>query len=274
MEGTEQWKVQVEQLKVQMEQWLERGLEFVHQIPPIQLYVGVVIVHGETFGNLKLTTPCLLAARLFKRRKSNTIVLSGLSGSGKTILFYQLRDGSSHQGTVTSMEPNEGTFVLHSEIAKKDKLKPVHLVDVPGHSRLRAKLDDFLPQAAGVVFVVDALDFLPNCRAASEYLYDILTNASVVKKKIPVLILCNKTDKVTAHTKEFINRQMEKEIDKLRVSRSAISTADISNDFTLGIPGKAFSFTQCYNKVAVAEASGLTGEVSEVEQFIRENVKF
>lgn len=49
-----------------------------------------VIVHGETFGNLKLTTPCLLAARLFKRRKSNTIVLSGLSGSGKTILFYQV----------------------------------------------------------------------------------------------------------------------------------------------------------------------------------------
>lgn len=30
----------------------------------------------------------------------------------------QLRDGSSHQGTVTSMEPNEGTFVLHSEITK------------------------------------------------------------------------------------------------------------------------------------------------------------
>ena len=49
-----------------------------------------VIVYGETFGNLKLTTTCLLAARLFKRRKSNTIVLSGLSGSGKTILFYQV----------------------------------------------------------------------------------------------------------------------------------------------------------------------------------------
>lgn len=30
----------------------------------------------------------------------------------------QLRDGSSHQGTVTSMEPNEGTFLLHSESAK------------------------------------------------------------------------------------------------------------------------------------------------------------
>lgn len=48
-------------------------------------------------------------------------------------------------------------------------MKPVHIVDVPGHSRLRPKLDEFLPQAAGIVFVVDALEFLPNVRAASEY---------------------------------------------------------------------------------------------------------
>lgn len=61
--------------------------------------------------------------------------------------------------------------------------------------------------------------------------------------------------------------------DKLRASRSAISDADISNDFTLGIPGEAFAFSQCRNKVTIAEASGLTGEVAQVEQFIREHVK-
>lgn len=44
------------------------------------------------------------------------------------------------------------------------------------------------------------------------YLYDILTKAIVVRKKIPVLILCNKVDKVTAHTKEFIRKQLEKEM--------------------------------------------------------------
>ncbi|XVE57367.1 hypothetical protein DITRI_Ditri04bG0085800 [Diplodiscus trichospermus] len=44
------------------------------------------------------------------------------------------------------------------------------------------------------------------------YLYDILTKASVVKKKIPILICCNKSDKVTARTKEFIRKQMEKEM--------------------------------------------------------------
>ncbi|PON44851.1 Small GTP-binding domain containing protein [Parasponia andersonii] len=254
-----------EEWKTQLEQWWNQALRYIHQIPQDQLYAALAV--------LIFTFLFLILVRLLKRTKSNTIVLSGLGGSGKTVLFYQLRDGSSHQGTVTSMEPNEGTFVLHSEKAKNGKPKPVHVVDVPGHSRLRPKLDEFLPQAAGIVFVVDALEFLPNCRAASEYLYEVLTKASVVKKKIPVLIVCNKTDKVTAHTKEFIRKQMEKEIDKLRASRTAVSEADIANEFTLGVPGDAFSFTQCHNKVTVAEASGLTGEISQVEQFIREHVR-
>ncbi|KAF2286696.1 hypothetical protein GH714_023679 [Hevea brasiliensis] len=142
--------------------------------------------------------------------------------------------------------------------------KAVHLVDVPGHSRLRPKLDEFLPQAAGIVFVVDALEFLPNY---------VEFQSKVVKRKVPVLICCNKADKVTAHSKEFIRKQLEKEIDKLRASRSGISEADVANEFTLGIPGEAFSFSHCSNKVTIAESSGLTGEISQVEQFIREHVR-
>ncbi|KAL0336132.1 UNVERIFIED_CONTAM: hypothetical protein Sradi_4825100 [Sesamum radiatum] len=258
-------KEKVEELKIQLQQLLKETQEFVRKIPPPQLYAAI--------GVVLFTVLFFLVIRLFKRRSSNTILLTGLSGSGKTVLFYQLRDGSSHQGTVTSMEPNEGTSVLHSETSKKGKIKPVHIVDVPGHSRLRPKLDEFLSQAAGIVFVVDAVEFLPNVRAASEYLYDILTKASVVKKKIPLLILCNKVDKVTAHTKDFIRRQLEKEIDKLRASRTALSSADITNEFSLGVPGEAFAFSQCQNKVTVAEASGLTSDISQLEQFIREYVK-
>lgn len=233
--------------------------------PDVQLYIAASVIF--------LTILVSLLLRLFKRKKSNTIVLAGLTGSGKTILFYQLRDGSSHQGTVTSMDPNEGTFVLHSETSKSAKIKPVHLVDVPGHSRLRPKLDDYMPQAAGVIFVVDSLEFLPNCRSAAEYLYDILTKASVVKKSIPLLIVCNKTEKVTAHSKDFIRKQLEKEIDKLRASRTVMSDADITSEYTLGESGQPFTFSQCHNKVTLAEASGLTGDISQVEAFIREHVK-
>ncbi|WVZ13199.1 hypothetical protein V8G54_017729 [Vigna mungo] len=109
-----------------------------------------------------------------------------------------------------------------------------------------------------------------SARQIQGYLYDLLTKGSVVRKKIPVLILCNKTDKVTAHTKEFIRRQMEKE---MYAFKSAISAADIANEFTLGVPGEPFSFTQCSNKVTAADASGLTGEISQLEEFIREHVK-
>jgi signal recognition particle receptor subunit beta len=61
--------------------------------------------------------------------------------------------------------------------------------------------------------------------------------------------------------------------DKLRVSRNAVSDADVTNEFTLGVPDEPFSFTQCANKVTTADASGLTGEISQLEEFIREHVK-
>ncbi|XP_074284363.1 uncharacterized protein LOC141608959 isoform X2 [Silene latifolia] len=256
LEGFEVAKMKVQEVSVQAQQKIK-------VTPDAHLYTAAAV--------LVLTILVSLILRLFKRKKSNTFVLAGLTGSGKTVLFYQLRDGSSHQGTVTSMDPNEGTFVLHSESAKK--VKPVHLVDVPGHARLRPKLDEYLTQAAGLVFVVDALEFLPNCRAAAEYLYDILTKASIVKRKIPVQIVCNKTEKVTAHSSEFIRKQLEKEIDKLRASRTGVSDADITSEYTLGVPRKAFTFAQCHNKVTLAEASALTGDVSQVEVFIREQVK-
>ncbi|PKA61706.1 hypothetical protein AXF42_Ash008536 [Apostasia shenzhenica] len=254
----EQWVYHIKQQVSQIEQWIR-------QQPADQLYIAIAAV--------VIASALLILFRTFNRSKANSIILAGLSGSGKTILFYQLRDGSAHHGTVTSMEPNDDTFLLHSEVEKKGKIKPVRVVDVPGHSRLRSKLDEFLPHAAGLIFVVDALDFLPNCRAVAEYLYDILTKAIIVKKKIPVLILCNKTDKVTAHSKEFIRKQLEKEIDKLRTSRTAISSADVSSEYTLGVSGEAFSFSQCHNKLSIAEASGITGEISQAEQFIREHVK-
>lgn len=61
--------------------------------------------------------------------------------------------------------------------------------------------------------------------------------------------------------------------DKLRASRTGALAADIADEFRLGVPGEAFVFSQCHNKVTVAEASGLMGEISQLEQFIREHVR-
>ncbi|KAL1550851.1 signal recognition particle receptor subunit beta-like isoform X1 [Salvia divinorum] len=254
-------KEKLDELKIQLQQLLNEAQEFVQQIPPAQLCTAVGVVLFTVF----LFT---VMYYLLKHRSANTILLTGLSGSGKTVLFYQLRDGSCHQGSVTSTKPNEGRFLLHSEANKlqKGKMKHVHVVDVPGHSRLLAKLDEFLSRAAGIVFVVDSVEFLPHLRIASEYLYDILTNASVVKRKTPLLLLCNKIDRVTAHSMDFIRRQLEKEM-------TVLSSADTSDEHTLGVVGEAFAFSQCHNKVTTAEASGLTGDIYHLEQFISECVK-
>lgn len=80
------------------------------------------------------------------------------------------------------------------------KIKPVHLVDVLGHSRLRPKLDEYMPQNVGDIDNTDSLELLVHCPFAAECLYDVL------------LIVCNKTEKVTAHSKDFIRKQLEKEM--------------------------------------------------------------
>lgn len=51
---------------------------------------------------------------------------------------------------------------------QKSKIKPVHVVDVPGHAGLKPKLDEVLPQAAGIVFAVDAQDFLSTMQVVAE----------------------------------------------------------------------------------------------------------
>ena len=61
--------------------------------------------------------------------------------------------------------------------------------------------------------------------------------------------------------------------EKLRASRTGISDADVTSEYTLGVAGQPFAFSQCQNKVALAEASALTGEIAEVEEFIREVVR-
>ncbi|CAN6681606.1 unnamed protein product [Malus baccata var. baccata] len=232
-------------------------------------YSGLAIHLILTFvGYVLLVHSCLNAQKLISRH----------SGSGKTVLFYQLRDGSSHQGTVTSIEPNDGYFVLHSENSKGGKENPVHLIDIPGHSRLRAQLDDFLPQAAGILqydiekWLLCSWHFIcyelkgSNDQLCNQLLESIGLQIVHLKKLKPFLLDIN-----GGTISPFLFNKIPNE--KLRASRSAISAADIANDFTLGVPGEVFSFSHCQNKVTVAEASGLTGEISRVEQFVREHVK-
>lgn len=59
--------------------------------------------------------------------------------------------------------------LISSLFLQKGKIKPVHIVDVPGHPKLRPQLEELLPKSCCLVFLVDALDFMPHKEAAAEY---------------------------------------------------------------------------------------------------------
>ncbi|CAI5461478.1 unnamed protein product [Closterium sp. Yama58-4] len=185
----------------------------------------------STIGVLLASLIFLLAVRLaFSGPRFNTIVLLGLCGAGKTSLWYKLRDGSTHGGTVTSMAVNDDKFPLHAELSKNPRARPVHLVDLPGHPRLRSLGAPFLSRTCGIVFLVDALDFTLNIRPNAEYLYELLSSAAVQRRRVPLLLACNKMEKVTAHSVEFIRKQLEKELEKLRSSRHSMASVGSSKD--------------------------------------------
>jgi signal recognition particle receptor subunit beta len=102
------------------------------------------------------------------RRSRDALLLLGLSGCGKTALFSRLSRPPAAappplQPTVPSMAENV------CRLARVGR-RPLRCVDLPGHARLRSRLDAFAPSAAGLVFVVDGREvaFLPSSRDAAE----------------------------------------------------------------------------------------------------------
>eukprot|EP00898_Chlorokybus_atmophyticus_P000229 jgi/Chlat1/1206/Chrsp115S00739 len=214
--------------------------------------------------------------------KADSILIVGLMGAGKTALFSQLRDGTVHNGTVTSLDKNEGRFILNSEKVKAPRARPVHVVDLPGHPRLQLKAEPYIGSARGIVFVIDAVELLPNSRSIAERMYELLTNRSIHKRRIPLLVACNKMDNLNAHTVEFIRKRLEKELDQLRSTKNTLSEASTaavraagssSGEVYLGSKTEAFKFSQLPNKVSFAETSVAQGNIADVERFIRERIR-
>eukprot|EP00967_Tisochrysis_lutea_P012916 scaffold14416_cov22-Tisochrysis_lutea.AAC.1 len=126
----------------------------IKQIPPEILLSSIILVAVFFL---------LLVLRALSRPSKSTlppVLLVGPCGAGKTALFFALRDASLHNGTVASMQENEGMVQLQGE--KGSKKGQARLLDVPGHERLRHKLEQHLSDACAVVFVVDATDITPH----------------------------------------------------------------------------------------------------------------
>lgn len=109
------------------------------------------------------------------------------------------------------------------------------LLDTPGHGKLRhlALAQVSSPVIRGVVFVLDSS--LTDIRGTAEYLYEILlalqrsASAAGTGPSKRLLIACNKSDVFTALPASKIQKLLEEEITKMRVSR-AKGILDVEDD--------------------------------------------
>lgn len=149
--------------------------------------------------------------------------------------------------------------------------KPKTLVDFPGHPKLSGGLVDYLAKARGIIFVIDAATLARNLRNVTDYLYGILAEPIVRKQKTPILIVCNKTDLVTALKEAKAKILLEDEIARLRTTRSAAHDAvggDVQEDSYLGFEGEDFKFDHLENPIEFASCSVVNDNIEAVTEWI------
>ncbi|XP_051164410.1 signal recognition particle receptor subunit beta [Leptopilina boulardi] len=190
----------------------------------------------------------LFLVTLWRRRKSagNSILITGLSDAGKTILFSRLLD-SKLISTYTSVKENTGDIVINNH--------SLRIVDIPGHERLRYKyFDKYKSSARALVYVIDAVTLQKDIRDVAEFLYSLLSIINI-NRHIPILILCNKQDQTMAKGWRVIKTLLEKEINLLRLTKSSQleSIDDSSSNAFLGKIGIDFEFIHLNMNVQFAE---------------------
>ncbi|KAF3770297.1 hypothetical protein M406DRAFT_33519 [Cryphonectria parasitica EP155] len=176
-----------------------------------------------------------------------SILLVGPSGAGKTTLHTLLERRASPSETHTSQTWSSTELAIDESRTSsyRDDLDATGatavrflMVDTPGHGKLRHyAFGRLTPEGTlstklkAVVFVVDAAALSePNILAdTAAYLYDVLlrlqkrmgsTKTSKAPYTIPVLVAANKTDLFTALPAKLVKTNLEKELGRIRKTRS------------------------------------------------------
>ncbi|KFP20647.1 Ovotransferrin, partial [Egretta garzetta] len=180
--------------------------------------------------------------------------------------FPQLLTGK-YRDTQTSITDSSAVYRVSN-----DKSANVTLIDLPGHESLRLQfLERFKAAARAIVFVVDSVAFQREVKDVAEFLYQVLVDSTVLKNAPALLIACNKQDVTMAKSAKLIQQQLEKELNTLRVTRSAAPTSldgsATGGPAQLGKKGKDFDFSQLPMKVEFVECSarGSKGEEGDAD---------
>lgn len=186
-----------------------------------------------------------------RRKLGRDLLICGTCDSGKTTLLGQLVAGKPVE-TYTSMVENRQTW-------SEEGVASLDLVDVPGHERIRGDvLERCCPGARGILFVVDSCTAVKQVRDVAEFLHSILSLPVMAANKPPVMVLCNKQDMDLAKSSQVIKSALEKELDKVRVSRSnqlAGLEGAANTAVFIGKEGKPFTFSDLRSRVEFCEGS-------------------
>jgi len=194
-------------------------------------YIVLQVAQGATKG-------------LFTKRRGRgqLALILGQCGAGKTAMFYRMRDQEEVQ-SVSSLKAQRDTFKIQVGEGSDEVLGPLEVVDYPGHARLRTKAAELLPQARCIVYVVDSED-KQRLKDVAEHLYELLTDPEVNELHTPILLACNKSDLSTARTEKFIVEEIEREMEQMRVSRTAALEGQDSAESYLGVDGEKFKLLE------------------------------
>ncbi|KAM0724750.1 Signal recognition particle receptor subunit beta [Formica fusca] len=190
----------------------------------------------------------LVLFALWRKRKGagHNILLTGLSDSGKTLIYARLLC-SKFVKTYTSAKENIGDVAINNS--------SLRIVDIPGDERLRSKyFEKYKSSARGLVYVIDSVTIQKEIRDVAEYLYNVLSDSII--QKVPILILCNKQDQTMAKGCMVIRAMLEKEINLLRMTKtSQLEATDASSaNVFLGKQGKDFEFSHLDSHIDFAES--------------------
>jgi len=230
-----------------------------------------------------------------KKSVSGTCLICGPSGGGKTALFHTLcaKDDKNrkdfdihcsgsreiHHLVVTSMKASEGLVDFDSS------KKSIRLIDFPGHNSLLTSLPSAALQHSNCVLLV--LDSSKSISEAANVLYLLLTDQHTVKswknyeKKLPIMVVCNKTDLPVAKNYKRIKLQLRSELERLRKVRSSAVTGmdsgKVQDIIPLGDPGKNLDLDTCnglpctlsFVSISCIKKSDGQEGLNDVREFIR-----
>eukprot|EP00761_Pharyngomonas_kirbyi_P005705 gb/GECH01005710.1/.p1 GENE.gb/GECH01005710.1/~~gb/GECH01005710.1/.p1 ORF type:complete len:267 (+),score=55.47 gb/GECH01005710.1/:1-801(+) len=213
-----------------------------------------------------------------KRNNRNTTLILGLTDSGKTAMYHQLKDGKLRK-TYASMRTNEGTFPLkgfHEDTS-------YHIVDIPGHPRLRDEYRAFIGEAGAIIYVVDAAEITRRDQENAQLLFEVMTNPQVYEHSVPIFVACNKSDRVTAYKKQSVQKRLEKELSRMASTRDAQLSSNLRGEgdddieeerMQLVNEGDKFRFSKSPIPVDFVEVSMKDGKgMTEIHQFISQSIE-